>query len=174
MICGSYMTSYTGKITQLQTTADIVSSFSSVLTWRKSWRESGRSLWKKFTLCIRRLIHFHWSSRHSCLGNCLVWKINMCEKTSTLRGWTQMVVKLSDLSTGHSEVRLKTAERRAINQYTPLKRYLKWTSTTSALVKIEIVSVYWGKHTFLFYKKTISLVQRFQPSRFGRKPPVFA
>ena len=92
MICGSYMTSYTGKITQLQTTADIVSSFSSVLTWRKSWRESGRSLWKKFTLCIRRLIHFHWSSRHSCLGNCLVWKINMREKTFTLQGWTQMVI----------------------------------------------------------------------------------
>ena len=24
--------------------------------------------------------HFHWSSQYSCLGNCLVWKINMCEK----------------------------------------------------------------------------------------------
>ena len=21
--------------------------------------------------------HFHWSSRHSCLGNCLIWKINV-------------------------------------------------------------------------------------------------
>ena len=36
--------------------------------------------------------HFHWSSRYSCLGNCLVWKINMCEKTFTLHGWSQMVV----------------------------------------------------------------------------------
>ena len=39
--------------------------------------------------------HFHWSSRHSCLGNCLIWKINMCEKTFTLHGWTQMVVNES-------------------------------------------------------------------------------
>ena len=36
--------------------------------------------------------HFHWSSRCSCLGNCLVWKLNMREKTPTLHGWTQMVV----------------------------------------------------------------------------------
>ena len=35
--------------------------------------------------------HFHWPSRYSCLGNCLVWKI-MCGKTFTLHGWTQMVV----------------------------------------------------------------------------------
>ena len=36
--------------------------------------------------------HFHWPSRYSCLGNCLVWKINMCGKTFTLHGWTQMAV----------------------------------------------------------------------------------
>lgn len=36
--------------------------------------------------------HFHWSNRHSCLGNCLVWKINMHKKTFTLHGWMQMVV----------------------------------------------------------------------------------
>ena len=37
--------------------------------------------------------HFHWSSRYSCLGNCLVWKIDMCKKTFMLHGWTQMVVR---------------------------------------------------------------------------------
>ena len=36
--------------------------------------------------------HFHWSSRYSCLGNCLVWKVNLREKTFTLHGWMQMVV----------------------------------------------------------------------------------
>ena len=36
--------------------------------------------------------HFHWSSLYSCLGNCLVWKVNLREKTFTLHGWTQMVV----------------------------------------------------------------------------------
>ena len=36
--------------------------------------------------------HFHWSSRYSCLGNCLVWKVNLREKTFTLHGWTQMEV----------------------------------------------------------------------------------
>ena len=36
--------------------------------------------------------HFHWSSGYSCLGNCLVWKVNLREKTFTLHGWTQMVV----------------------------------------------------------------------------------
>ena len=36
--------------------------------------------------------HFYWSSRYSCLGNCLVWKVNLREKTFTLHGWTQMVV----------------------------------------------------------------------------------
>ena len=35
--------------------------------------------------------HFHWSSRHSCLGNCHVWKINIRKKTFTLHGRTQMV-----------------------------------------------------------------------------------
>ena len=32
--------------------------------------------------------HFHWSSR-----NCLVRKVNLREKTFTLHGWTQMVVR---------------------------------------------------------------------------------
>ena len=36
--------------------------------------------------------HFHWSSRYSCVGNCLIWKVNLREKTFTLHGWTQMVV----------------------------------------------------------------------------------
>ena len=36
--------------------------------------------------------HFHWSSRYSCVGNCLIWKVNLREKTLTLHGWTQMVV----------------------------------------------------------------------------------
>ena len=36
--------------------------------------------------------HFHWSSRHSCLGKCLVWKVNICEKTVTPHSWTQMLV----------------------------------------------------------------------------------
>ena len=36
--------------------------------------------------------HFHWFSRNSCLGNCLIWKVNLREKTFTLHGWTQMVV----------------------------------------------------------------------------------
>ena len=38
--------------------------------------------------------HFHWSSRYGCLGNCLVWKINLREKTFTLHSWTQMVVTI--------------------------------------------------------------------------------
>ena len=46
--------------------------------------------------------HFHWSSRYSCLGNCLIWKVNLHEKTYTLHSWTQMVVKsLEDLATNH-------------------------------------------------------------------------
>ena len=36
--------------------------------------------------------HFHWFSRYSCLGNCLIGKVNLREKTFTLHGWTQMVV----------------------------------------------------------------------------------
>lgn len=41
---------------------------------------------------VLRTQHFHWSNRHICLGNCLVCKINVHEKTFTLHGWTQMVV----------------------------------------------------------------------------------
>ena len=41
---------------------------------------------------VLQMKHCHWSSQHSCLGNCLVWKISMGEKTFTLQGWTQMVI----------------------------------------------------------------------------------
>ena len=41
---------------------------------------------------VVQMKHFHWSSRYSCLGNCLVWKVNLCKKTFTLHSWTQMVV----------------------------------------------------------------------------------
>ena len=38
----------------------------------------------------RQTMNFHWSNRHSCLGNCLVWKINMHKKkTFTLHGCKQ-------------------------------------------------------------------------------------
>ena len=50
--------------------------------------------------------HFHWFNQHSCLGNCHVWKVNMCEKMVTLDGWTQMVVFefLSVLSSEYSYI----------------------------------------------------------------------
>ena len=41
---------------------------------------------------VPQMKHLYWSSRYSCLGNCPVWKLNLCEKTFTLHGWTQMVV----------------------------------------------------------------------------------
>ena len=57
-----------------------------------------------FPCFVLQTKHFHWSSRQSCLGNCLVWKINMCEKTFTLHGWTQMVVNSHHLARKYARI----------------------------------------------------------------------
>jgi len=57
-------------------------------TWTK--RATFFDKWHSFMFQTK---HFHWFSRHSCLGNCHIWKVNIREKTVTLHGWTQMVVR---------------------------------------------------------------------------------
>ena len=48
-----------------------------------TWTKRATFLWQAFIVsCSKRNI-FIWSSRYSCLGNCLVWKINIGEKPAS-------------------------------------------------------------------------------------------
>ena len=45
-----------------------------------TWPKRATFLWKTFFSFVLRVKNFHWFSRYSCLGNCLVWKVNLHEK----------------------------------------------------------------------------------------------
>ena len=88
--------------------------------------------------------HFHWSSRHSCLANCLVWKlINIREKTFTLHGWTQMVVLFRVQFGINSELHLWIFQKAEICTRAFLKTHKcklipNWTRKTAWLLSNNI------------------------------------
>ena len=73
-------------------------TFSTSIFLKSQWHQASKTLKnvfnfvkpalhvnKKFYISLTNI--FIWSCWHSWLGNCLVWKINMCEKTFMLHGW---------------------------------------------------------------------------------------
>ena len=62
-----------------------------LLNLHYTWTKHATFLWQTFiVLCFKRNLFIIDSV--GCLGNCLIWKINMREKTFTLHGWTQMII----------------------------------------------------------------------------------